>query len=139
MRSWPTGGDFDPGTWDADQERAFRAQVDQKHAGHVALVTRQAVIRGVVEAMFEYRPLDTLAAVSVPLLVFVAGAGTADDETTRERELALEDILAARRAPGCRRHGWSACPGTGHNLMRYRPDEVSAGLLTLSGDARARM
>ena len=88
------------GRWDADQERAFRAQVDQKHAGHVGLVTRQATIRGVVEAMFDYRPVETLAAAPVPLLVMVAGAGTADDDTTLERELALDDVLAARRAAG---------------------------------------
>src|SRR3990172_3506857 len=39
---------FDPGTWDADQERAARAQVDEKHAGHVALVTRSIAVRGMV-------------------------------------------------------------------------------------------
>ena len=131
--------DFDPGSWDADQEQAFRTQVDQKHAGHVALVTRQAVIRGVVEAMFDYRPVDTLTAATMPLLVFVAGAGTADDETTRERELALDDVLVARRAAGLPEACVVRLPGTGHNLMRYRPDEVSEGLLTLGGAAHGRM
>ena len=33
---------YDPATWDDDQERAARAQVDQKHAGHVAPVIRAA-------------------------------------------------------------------------------------------------
>ena len=113
--------DFDPGSWDADQERAFRAQVDQKHAGHVALVTRQAVIRGVVEAMFDYRPVDTLTAATMPLLVFVAGAGTADDETTRERRAG-----AGRRpggAPGCRAAGGARGPPAGY---RPQPDALPA-------------
>jgi pimeloyl-ACP methyl ester carboxylesterase len=131
--------DFDPGSWDADQEQAFRTQVDQKHAGHVALVTRQAVIRRVVEAMFDYRPVDTLTGATMPLLVFVAGAGTADDETTRERELALDDVLVARRAAGLPEARVVRLPGTGHNLMRYRPDKVSEGLLTLGGAAHGRM
>ena len=72
-RSWPTGATSTRRSWDADQERAARAQVDQKHAGHVALVTRQATIRGLVDAMFGYRPIETLAAAPVPLLVLVAG------------------------------------------------------------------
>ena len=77
--------------------------------------------------MFDYRPMDTLTRTAAPLLVLVAGAGTADDDTTRERELALDDILVARRAAGLPAARVVRLPGTGHNLMRYRPDEVSAG------------
>ena len=33
--------DFDPSTWDTDQERAARAAVDEKHAGHVGPVLRR--------------------------------------------------------------------------------------------------
>ncbi len=36
---------FDPHSWDADQELAARAQVVEKHAGHVGLVTKGSVIR----------------------------------------------------------------------------------------------
>jgi pimeloyl-ACP methyl ester carboxylesterase len=124
--------DFDPASWDADQERAARAQVDQKHAGHVALVTRQASMRGLVDAMFGYRPLDTLAAAPARLLVLIAGAGTADDETARERELALQDVLDARASAGLSAARVVRLPGTGHNLMRYRPSAVSAELLALA-------
>jgi pimeloyl-ACP methyl ester carboxylesterase len=131
--------DFDPASWDADQQRAARAQVDQKHAGHVSLITRQATLRGLAEAMFSYRPMETLSATAVQLLILVAGAGTADDETARERELALEDVLAARRAADLPDARVVRLPGTGHNLMRYRPAEVSAELLALSRDAGARM
>ncbi len=131
--------DFDPPSWDADQERAARAQVEQKHAGHVALITRQATFRGLVESMFGYRPMEALSATSMPLVIVVAGAGTADDETARERELALEDVLRARRAAGLPDARVVRLPGTGHNLMRYRPAEVSAELLALSRGAGARM
>jgi len=131
--------DFDPRSWDADQERAARAQVDQKHAGHVGQVTRQATMRGLVESMFGYQPLETLAAAPVPMLVLVAGAGTADDDTGRERDLALTDVLDARAAAAMPPTRIVRLPGTGHNLMRYRPAAVSAELLALAALTRARM
>ncbi len=131
--------DFDPVSWDADQERAARAQVEQKHAGHVGLVTRQATFRGLAAAMFDYRPIETLAAAPMPLLVLVAGAGTADDEMARERDLALDDVLAARREARLPDARVVRLPGTGHNLMRYRPATVSAELLALSETGGGRM
>lgn len=131
--------DFDPDSWDQDQERASRAQVDQRHAGHVALVARQATLRGVVEGMFGYRPIETLSVARAELLIMVAGAGTADDELARERDLALDDVLAARMAAQGRGARVVRLPGTGHNLMRYRPAAVSAELLALSIIAGARM
>ena len=69
--------DFDPDTWDVDQERAARAQVEQKHAGHVALVTRPATLRGVVDSMYRYQPRDVLEEVRCPMLVLVAESGAA--------------------------------------------------------------
>jgi pimeloyl-ACP methyl ester carboxylesterase len=131
--------DFDPTTWDADQERAARSQVDQKHAGHVALVTRSATIRGIVDGMFGYDPIATLAAVPVPVEVLVAGAGTADDEVAHDRAVALDEVIAARVAAGQPPTRVVRYPGTGHNLMRYRPDEVAAETLTLAGAAGVRM
>ena len=120
--------DFDPDSWDADQETAARAQVDEKHAGHVALVTRASVQRRLVDAMFSYRPTETLAAVDRPLLIFAAGTGAADDDEERERRLALDDLQAARanagRDPATVRH----FEGIGHDLMRYRPAELAAEL-----------
>ncbi len=123
--------DFDPGTWDADQERAARAQVDEKHAGHVGLVARHAVVRAVVEAMFDYRPVEALRSVACPLLVLAAEAATADDEDARERWLALQDVERARAALGRSAARVVRLPGAGHNLMRYRPAEVSAELAAL--------
>ncbi len=72
--------DFDPASWDADQETAARAQVVEKHAGHVGLVTKGSVIRRCVAAMYGYRPLEALAEVRCPVTVLVAASATADDE-----------------------------------------------------------
>ena len=130
--------DYDPGTWDADQERAARAAVDEKYAGHVVPVTRPHVLRRCVEAMFEYRADEALSAVAAPLLVLVAESGTADDEVALERRLALDDALRAREDAGHRPARVARYGGVGHNLMRYRPDEVSAELLALLRSAGPR-
>jgi pimeloyl-ACP methyl ester carboxylesterase len=131
--------DFDPATWDADQERAARSQVDQKHAGHIALVARPATIRGMVEGMIAYEPTETLAAVPVPVTVLVAGAGTADDEVAHDRAVALDEVIAARVAAGMPPTRVVRFPGTGHNLMRYRPDAVAEELSALGRTTGARM
>jgi pimeloyl-ACP methyl ester carboxylesterase len=123
--------EFDPPTWDADQERAARAAVDEKHAGHVASVVRAHALRGSVEALFSYRPLAALAHVAAPVLIAVAESGAADDETTRERRIALDDIVRARAAAGVAPPEIRVFSGAGHNLMRYRPDELSAAIATL--------
>lgn len=130
---------FDPASWDADQERAARSQVDQKHAGHLALVARPATIRGMVEGMFGYDPVATLAAAPVPLGVLVAGAGTADDEAAHERAVALDEVIAARAAAGMPPTRVTRFPGTGHNLMRYRPGGVADEILALAVAAGVRM
>ena len=122
---------YDPGTWDADQERAARAQVDQKHAGHVAPVARPGVVKALVEAMFSYRPWEVLPAVSCPLLAVVAESGSADDDEARERRLALDEVMRAREGAGRRAARIAVFRGSGHNLMRYRADELTAELLAL--------
>lgn len=131
--------EFDPVSWDADQELAARSQVDQKHAGHVALVARPATIRGIVDGMFGYDPIVTLAAAPVPLGVLVAGAGTADDETAHDRAVALDEVIAARVRAGLPPTHVVRFPGTGHNLMRYRPDEVAGELVALAASAGVTM
>jgi pimeloyl-ACP methyl ester carboxylesterase len=131
--------DFDPPTWDADQERAARSQVDQKHAGHVALIARPATVRGMVEGMLGYHPTETLSAAPVPITVLVAGAGTADDEAAHDRAVALDEVVAARFAAGMPPTRVVRFPGTGHNLMRYRPDDVATELLALGATAGATM
>jgi pimeloyl-ACP methyl ester carboxylesterase len=122
---------YDPGTWDADQDRAARAAVDQKVPGHVAPVTRPHVLKASVEAMFDYRPLETLVPLSVPLLVAQAEAGTADDEIARERSLALADLVARRQERGTPPPRVVRFPRAGHNLMRYRPDELAREIAAL--------
>ncbi len=123
--------EFDPPTWDADQERAARAAVDEKHAGHVASVVRAHALRGSVEALFSYRPRVALAKVGAHLLIAVAESGAADDETRRERRIALDDLVRARAAAGVVPPDIRVFAGAGHNLMRYRADDLSAALLEL--------
>ena len=123
--------EFDPPSWDADQERAARSAVDEKHAGHVAPVVRAHAMRGAVQAMFDYRPREILARIEAPLFVAVAESGAADDETIRERLIALEDVARSRAAAGLPPPEARRFTGAGHNLMRYRPDDLSAALLAL--------
>ncbi|HEY7600648.1 MAG TPA: alpha/beta hydrolase [Candidatus Limnocylindrales bacterium] len=129
--------DYDPPSWDADQERAARAAVDEKHAGHVALVTRVHALRGAVAAMFEYDPAMALLSWAGPLLVCVAESGSADDEAARDRRLALDELLARRAAGGRAAARVARFAGAGHNLMRYRPAEMAAALVELLTEAAA--
>lgn len=123
--------EYDPDTWDADQERAARAAVDEKYAGHVTSVVRAHALHGSVEAMFEFHPLDALGALDVPLLLAVAETGAADDETVRERRIAIDDVIRQRSAAGVAAPDVRIFMGAGHNLMRYRPAELSEALLEL--------
>ena len=128
---------FDLPSWDADQERAARAAVDEKHAGHVALVARPHAIRGSIDAMFEYRPIATLGALTQPVFLAVAETGAADDEVSRERLLALDDVARARSERGLVPMTVRRFPGAGHNLMRYRPAELTSAMLELLNEANA--
>lgn len=125
---------FDVPSWDADQELAARAQVEEKHAGHVAPVTRPSVVRRLVDAMYAYRPLDVLASVRCPVVVLAAVSRSADDEEERERWLALEDVQRARRTAGLPPAQVRPFEGAGHDLIRYRPDGVSRALGDLASD-----
>ena len=129
--------EFDPATWDADQERAARAAVVERHAGHVSLVVRAGVMRRLVETLFAYQPLEAMGALAVPVTILVAGAGTADDEERRERLLALDDVQRARRAAGLEPVEVRLIDGAGHELMRYRPDDVASALARLASAGRA--
>lgn len=119
---------FDPASWDADQEKAARAQVVEKHAGHVGMVTKGSIIRRTVAAMYAYRPLDALTSASCPITILVANSTTADDEDERERQLALDDAQRARGVAGLAEMRICRFDGAGHDLMRYRPAEVAAEL-----------
>ncbi len=123
--------DYDPATWDADQERAARAAVDEKYQGRVVPLVRRFALAGCVDAMFAYRPEDVLGSYAGPLLIVVAEAGGADDEAARERRVALEEQLRPRAAAGLAAPRVVRYGGVGHNLMRYRPEELSGELLGL--------
>ena len=124
--------DFDAGSWDLDQELAARAQVSERHAGHVGRVTKGSVIRRCVESMYRYQPLEALAHADVPLTLLMAGAASADDEDERERRLAIEDVQRARAEAGTSPMRVRIFEGAGHDLMRYRPDELTAELERLA-------
>jgi hypothetical protein len=114
---------FDPATWDADQERAARATVVETHAGKVVPATRPHALQGSVEAMFGYEPAATLAQVVAPVAALIA----ADDDGSRAA--ALSDASAARVAAGRGSIAVTSYRHDGHNLMRYRPDAVTAAIL----------
>jgi pimeloyl-ACP methyl ester carboxylesterase len=129
--------DYDPPTWDADQERAARAAVDEKYQGRVTPLVRRFALAGAVRAMFDYVPRTVLAVYPGPVLVAIAEAGGADDEAARERRLALGDELRRRTTAGLPSADVRRFTGVGHNLMRYRPDELAAALLALLEAAAA--
>lgn len=121
--------DFDPATWDADQERAARDAVVETAAGRVVRAVRPHVMELVVRSMFAYDPAVALAGVAAPVTALVALA--AGDPGPRLAELrgAAEARAAAGRSP-VRVAGLA---GSGHNLMRYRPAEVAAAILACAG------
>jgi pimeloyl-ACP methyl ester carboxylesterase len=122
---------FDPSTWDADQERAARATVVETHAGRVVPSTRPHALEACVRAMFSYDPLATLTAVAAPVVALVA----ADDEA-ESRAKALAAVSTARVAAGHDPIEEVSFGDVGHNLMRYRPREVTAAIASLSGSGR---
>jgi pimeloyl-ACP methyl ester carboxylesterase len=115
---------FDPRTWDADQQRAARATVVETHAGRVVPSARPHAMEASVRAMFAYRPTAVLASVTAPVVALLA----ADDERG-SRARALETATAAREAAGRSPIATVAFGRDGHNLMRYRPREVAAAIL----------
>jgi pimeloyl-ACP methyl ester carboxylesterase len=118
---------FDPATWDADQERAARATVVETHAGKVVPATRPHALEASVRAMFEYEPEAVLARVAPPVVALRAAD---DEEKTRTRALAATGV--ARVAAGRDPIRAEAFEQDGHNLMRYRPDAVSAAILSIA-------
>ena len=121
---------FDPGSWDADQQRAARATVVETHAGKVVPATRPHALEACVRAMFRYEPQVTLAAVRAPVIALAAAD---DEEGSRRRALAAAS--AARADAGRSRIRAVSFAHDGHNLMRYRPEAVSAAILSVAGEA----
>ena len=101
--------DYDPASWDADQDRAARATVVETPAGRVVPATRPHALEASVRAMFDYRPADVLARVEAPIVGLAATSPPPSSDLPRIEMVRLEAV--------------------GHNLMRYRPDEVTAAIL----------
>jgi pimeloyl-ACP methyl ester carboxylesterase len=117
---------FDPRTWDGDQERAARAQVVETHAGRVVPATRPHALEASVRAMFGYDPGSAIDAVRAPIIALRAAS---DDAGARADALAQH--VSVRVAAGRPPIETFAFEGDGHNLMRYRPAEVTAAILSL--------
>lgn len=122
---------FDPGSWDADQDRAARATVVETHAGRVVPATRPHALEACVRAMFTYDPLATLGGVVAPITALIA---TDDEDGTRATALAAAS--SAREAAGRRPIERVSFGNDGHNLMRYRPREVAAAIAAVGGPDR---
>ena len=65
----------------------------------------------------------------------MAESGAADDEVARERLLALDDVARVRDDRGLTPLTVRRFPGAGHNLMRYRPAELTSAILELLDEA----
>jgi pimeloyl-ACP methyl ester carboxylesterase len=118
---------FDPATWDADQERAARATVVETHAGKVVPSTRPHATEASVRVMFEYDPMITLPAIGAPVTALLAA-----DDASGARAAAVADASRARVAAGRSPIERIDLPHDGHNVMRYRPDAVSAAILSIA-------
>lgn len=122
---------FDPGSWDADQDRAARATVVETHAGRVVPATRPHALEACVRAMFTYDPIATLSGVVAPITALIAS-----DDEDESRASALAAASAAREAAGGRPIERASFGHVGHNLMRYRPREVAAAIAAVDGPDR---
>jgi pimeloyl-ACP methyl ester carboxylesterase len=109
-RSW------DPATWDDDQERAARAAVVETPAGRLVPATRPHALEACVRTMFDYRPEEVLPRVTAPI-VAVRRTTPGDEEATGVAEHVPAGVQVVEIA------------APGHNLLRYRPDEVTAAIL----------
>ena len=107
---------WDPASWDADQESAARAAVVETAAGRLVPVTRPHALEACVRTMFAYRPAAILSEV-VATTVAVRRRTPGDDDLTGVGEAVPPGVAVVEvTAPG-------------HNLPRYRPDEVTAAIL----------
>ena len=120
---------YDPSTWDADQERAARDGVVETAAGHVVRAVRPHVVEALVHTMFGWDPAEGVDG--------RAGAGRRPRRARRgrRRTRASRSCGARRDARGGRAGGpirVTGFPGVAHNLMRYRPADVTAAILEIA-------
>jgi pimeloyl-ACP methyl ester carboxylesterase len=102
---------WDPSTWSADEERAARAAVVETPAGRLVGATRPHALEACVRTMFAYEPGVVLASIRAPIVAVrqaTASSGPIDVGVA----LTVMDL-----------------PAPGHNLLRYRPAEVTATIL----------
>ena len=119
---------YDPSTWDADQELAARDSVVETAAGHVVRAVRPHVVEALVHTMFGWDPAEEVVHATSPVAALVAlGAGDADARLAELRRTA-DSRVSAGLAP-IRVTGF---PGVAHNLMRYRPADVTAAILEIA-------
>jgi pimeloyl-ACP methyl ester carboxylesterase len=109
-RSW------DPDTWDADQEQAARATVVETPAGRLLPATRPHALDACVRTMFGYRPAEALPRVAADVIAVRRTTAGDDDATGIGEDLPPGVRVVDVAAPG-------------HNLLRYRPDEVTGAIL----------
>jgi hypothetical protein len=94
-------------------------------AGHVVRAVRPHVVESIVRAMFAWDPAEGLAAVDAPVVALVAlGSGDPDARLAELRRTATARAEAGRSPIRI-----SGFPGIAHNLMRYRPADVTAAIL----------
>jgi pimeloyl-ACP methyl ester carboxylesterase len=115
-----------PRHWDADEERAARATVVEVPAGHLLPAIRPHALERSVEAIFEFRPVDALVALDLPVVAAVA----VDDDGSKAA--ALAEVDAARRGAGRSAIAVVRFPDDGHNLPRYRAAELAGAILHLA-------
>jgi pimeloyl-ACP methyl ester carboxylesterase len=123
---------FDPASWDADEERAARAQVVETAAGRVKLAVHPHTLAGSVRAMWSYDPAAVLPTVDAPIVALVAR----DEDGSRAA--ALREIARLRHAAGRSPIRAGAFPGRGHNLARHEPGAVAAAVLAAVAGATMR-
>ncbi len=119
---------FDQPTWDADQERAARAEVVETAAGRVKLAIHPHALAASVGALWAYDPAAVLPAVHAEIVALAAR----DDDAGRQLA-ALREMAAARAAGGRSGIRAASFPGLGHNLMRYVPAVVAAAIRAAAG------
>jgi pimeloyl-ACP methyl ester carboxylesterase len=119
---------YDPSSWDADQEHAARDGVVETAAGHVVRAVRPHVVAALVRTMFGWDPVEEIVHFTSPVAALVAlGAGDADARLAELRRTADARVTAG--GGPIRVTGF---PGVAHNLMRYRPADVTAAVLEIA-------
>jgi uncharacterized membrane protein len=101
-------------------------------AGHVVRAVRPHVVEAVVRTMFACDPAEVLATVDAPVIALVA-LGAGDPAATDLRLAELRRAAAARVAAGRGAVRVAGFPNIGHNLMRYRPADVTSAILAPAG------